>query len=368
LRPDDNRVRPKAGYSDDPDMGLAAGGIAVRRVGFRVGTDAELAAMHLVESEIEAERRPGASPQPLGSYIAFARHLPAQFDDHTWLAETSEGTPVGCSACWSNSAGDPAVMECYVYVRKPWRRRGAGWQLARTVVDAAAAEGRSRLVGNTFGSVPAGAAFAARLGARAARVNRTSSLSMREVDWDLVQSWIDGGRVRAPGYWLDPWDGPFPSELAGDAAAFHHMVQAKPRDDLQLADVVYQADDVAELDRALVEAGRQRWTIFVRDISGRCVGGTEVTFEPWDPALAVQQNTAIDEAHRGRGLAKWAKASMLDRIRRERPGVERVRTSNAFSNAPMLAINAALGFTVTETRTEWQGQTADLRRALLSRV
>jgi mycothiol synthase len=345
-------------------MELQAHGVAVRRVGFRFGSDAELAAMHLVESEIEAERRPGASPQPLESYIAFARHLPSQFDDHTWLAETSGGTPIGCSACWSNSAGDTAVMQCYVYVREPWRRRDVGWQLTRPVIDTAQAEGRSSIVGNTFDSVLAGGAFALRLGARAARVNRTSELRISDVDWDLVQSWIDAGRGRVLGYSLDLWDGPFPDELAGDAAAFHHLVQTKPRDDLHVADVVLRADHVAELDRALVEAGRRRWTIFVRDLSGRCVGGTEMIFEPWDATVAAQQNTAIGEAHRGIGLAKWVKASMLDRIRRERSNIERVRTSNAFSNAPMLAINDMLGFKIIEARTEWQGRTADLRRAL----
>jgi GNAT superfamily N-acetyltransferase len=345
-------------------MGLEEQGVAVRRVGFRFGTDADLAAMHLVESEIETERRRGASPQPLESFIAFARHLPSQFDDHTWLAETSEGTPVGCSACWSDSAGDPTLMRCYVYVRTPWRRRGVGWQLTRPVIDIAEAGGRSSLVANTFGSVPAGQAFAVRLGAQAARVNRASELRMSEVDWDLVQSWLDASRPRALGYSLDFWDGPFPDELAGDAAVFYNIVQTAPRDDLAIADEILDAGHVAELDRVLAEAGRQRWTIFVRDVDGRCVGGTEMGFEPWDATVAWQQDTGIGEAHRGRGLAKWVKASMLQRIRHERPDVERVRTSNAFSNAPMLAINNKLGFEITETRTEWQGQTADLRRAL----
>ena len=46
-------------------------------------------AMHAVESPIEAERRPDRVPQPLASYIAFARSLPSQFDDqcgmfHFW--------------------------------------------------------------------------------------------------------------------------------------------------------------------------------------------------------------------------------------------------------------------------------------------
>jgi hypothetical protein len=120
---------------------------------------------------------------------------------------------------------------------------------------------------------------------------------MSDVDWDLAQSRIDAGRARASAIPLTAgMGGPIPDELAGDAAAFHHIVQTKPRDDLYVADVIVHADHVVELNRALAEAGRQRWTIFVRDINGRCVGGTEVTFEPWDATVALQQkNTAICE-------------------------------------------------------------------------
>ena len=55
---------------------------------------------------------------------------------------------------------------------------------------------------------------------------------------------------------------------------------------------------------------------------------------------------------------------MLARIRSEQPQARRVRTGNAFSNAPMLAINDALGFKVIHTSTEWQADAAAVRHAI----
>lgn len=197
-----------------------------------------------------------------------------------------------------------------------------------------------------------------------ARVNRKSELRLADVDWPMIEDWEQAGRARERGYRLEMVDGAFPERLRADAATFHHIMQTAPRDDLDVGDVLRDADDIAEFDQALLEAGRMRWTALVRDSTGACVGGTEVTFEPGEPTVVVQQNTGIDPAHRGLGLAKWAKAAMLERIRHERPEAERIRSDNAFSNGPMLAINDALGFKVISTRTEWQSNANDTRRSL----
>lgn len=254
-----------------------------------------------------------------------------------------------------------------MYVRRPWRRQRIGWELARPILDVAAQKDTTILIWNTYDTIPAGAAFAERLGGRAGRVNRMSELQLAHVDWDMVESWMRDCPGGAEGYRLERWDGPFPAAITEDAAAFHHIMQTAPRDGLEIGDVVLDASHVVELDRALVEAGKDRWCIFVRSADDACVGGTEVHFEPWNATVALQQNTAIDPAHRGHGLAKWAKAAMLDRVRNERPAVERVRTGNAFSNEPMLAINNALGFEDVEVRTEWQASVADLRERLGAR-
>jgi RimJ/RimL family protein N-acetyltransferase len=67
-----------------------------------------------------------------------------------------------------------------------------------------------------------------------------------------------------------------------------------------------------------------------------------------------QGNTGVHPDHRGYGLGLWMKAAMLQRIFDEKPGSRRMRTTNAYSNAPMLAINDALGYRVTATQTAWQ--------------
>lgn len=50
--------------------------------------------------------------------------------------------------------------------------------------------------------------------------------------------------------------------------------------------------------------------------------------------------------------------------RHQRLEAVRVRTENASSNAPMLAINDTLGFKIINTRTEWQAEARELLRAL----
>jgi GNAT superfamily N-acetyltransferase len=335
-------------------------------VGFRAGTDEELRALHAVEAPVAAERGSHRMPPVFEEYTAFARALPSQFDDHAWLVEASDHTPIACGFCWSNSAGDPRVMECDVLVRRDHRRQGIGSRLLATICETTRNEGRSLLMWSTFDAVPAGEAFSCRVGARVARVNRTSELLLANVEWPMIQSWTQAAAARALGYRLEMVEGAYPGDLRADAVRLHHIMQTAPREDLDLGDMTIDETFVAELDRALVDSGRTRWSLLARDPAGRCVGGTEVTFEPSDPATGQQQNTGIDPNHRGLGLAKWAKGAMLQRIRADRPAARRVLTDNAFSNAPMLAINDALGFKVIRTRTEWQAQVHDLLGALVT--
>ncbi|WP_285661483.1 hypothetical protein [Actinorhabdospora filicis] len=80
--------------------------------------------------------------------------------------------------------------------------------------------------------------------------------------------------------------------------------------------------------------------------SGEVAGLTELEVGLDGAGQAVQQDTAVLGAHRGLGLGVVMKVANLAWLAGRYPGVEGVRTTTAADNAPMLRVNAAVGFTV----------------------
>ena len=69
--------------------------------------------------------------------------------------------------------------------------------------------------------------------------------------------------------------------------------------------------------------------------------------------LAHQWNTLVLREHRGRRLGLLVKLAALRLLAREEPQATRVVTWNAQENAPMIAVNEALGFRVAGGSTAW---------------
>ena len=68
-------------------------------------------------------------------------------------------------------------------------------------------------MGNTGERVPAGEAFARRVGAEPGSAIHTNRLLLADVDRDLVRKWVEHGPQRAPGYSLVTNDGRYPDDL-----------------------------------------------------------------------------------------------------------------------------------------------------------
>jgi GNAT superfamily N-acetyltransferase len=128
-----------------------------------------------------------------------------------------------------------------------------------------------------------------------------------------------------------------------------------PRDDAEQEDTVWTPERVREWEKMLVRRGMERWSAYVRERrSGQFAGYTEVVWRRSQPDMLLQWDTGVIHEFRNRGIGRWLKAAMIEKVQRDRPEVHEVRTGNSLTNASMLRINHEMGFKPYQTTYSWQ--------------
>lgn len=85
----------------------------------------------------------------------------------------------------------------------------------------------------------------------------------------------------------------------------------------------------------------------------RLIGYTDITIEPGSPNIAIQNMTGIKKTHRGKGLGKLLKASMMVMLLEKFPEVSIVKTAIHLENMPSQELNRQLGFQKVGTYKEY---------------
>jgi mycothiol synthase len=120
-------------------------------------------------------------------------------------------------------------------------------------------------------------------------------------------------------------------------------------------DFAMTAEQIRQREEMSIRRGHRLWAVCARhDPSGELVGFTEIFLNAHRPWLAEQDNTGVDPIHRDKGLGRWIKAVNARRLLDQHPEVRIVETWNADVNAPMLAINDAMGFRCAVRWQEWE--------------
>ncbi len=273
-----------------------------------------------------------------------------------WRVEEGAGDIIAHGHAGFGVTGDnPHVGNGSIYVRPDRRRRGIGTKLLAEIVAETRRRGRTLLTLETASQVPAGDAFVARTGAEMAFEARINRLDLTTMNPGLIEGMIRVAQDRARDFTLDYWiDGLPEGELDAIAEMFGTMNTA-PRGSLKVDDHRVTADQVRQGMKELTIAKVSRWVLYARETAtGALAGFTEVFWHSDRPSHLAQGNTGVLPRYRGHGLGRWLKATMLERVRRDRPMIRFVDTGNADSNAPMLKINEDLGFRLHMVSRTWQ--------------
>lgn len=251
--------------------------------------------------------------------------------------------------------GNRHLGQCRIEVMRPYRRDGIGRVLLGQIAHAARTRGRRLLTGQTHSLVPDGAAFARAAGAEVGLEMTIYELQLATIDPARLARWRERAVERAADYELVAIDGRFPDEWLAPMAAAKAAINEAPSGTIDIEDVDYTPELLREIDASIEARGLDRWMLAARRRGEDEIAGySELYFDPAAPRRADQGDTAVLRTHQQKGLGRWLKAAMLERLRRERPQVEVVRTANAVSNATMLRINEALGFAPYDRSEIWQ--------------
>jgi mycothiol synthase len=251
-------------------------------------------------------------------------------------------------------------------VRRSHRRRGVGRALFLRGMDALESEGRSKLIVDIPDRSP-GESVARRAGLKRVFRERINQLLVSDIDWELMDSWIDAAADRAGDYELVFWQPPFPEDQLEEWCRICDVMNTAPIDDFDLEETVMTPEKWRSIETNLDARGYViRSAIAVHEPTGRFAGLTTLMAQRHRPEIAQQDDTVVDPGHRDRGLGRLLKASMAKRFLAEFPDVTRINTGNAGSNAPMLKINEEMGFRTILDISAWQGDINVARASLIA--
>lgn len=348
---------------------FAAPDLALKPFDPLTATDVDLTALNAIFNRHKREEHPNDPPTPLEEMVQSLRSLPDFVEVHAWAVWQGDAIVAHAATFFIHQETNQHLAQLEMYVVPEWRRKGIATELMGLVAQAAGSGNRRLILARTDSSIPAGEAFMTWLGADMGLVESLSELDLTKLDRDLLRRWRGRLAERGQGFEMGVWVGPYPAAELEAIALLKRTMNSAPRDNLDVEDFEWTAEQIRLFDERDAARGVERWSMYTRDeASGEYVGFTEVFWRASEPEILWQGATAVVPTYRNRGLGRWLKAAMLEKVLADRPEVKHVRTDNAQSNDPMLKINRELGFNEVKAGKVWQIATEKVREKVREKV
>ena len=100
--------------------------------------------------------------------------------------------------------------------------------------------------------------------------------------------------------------------------------------------------------------GINRWTLAAQHTeSEEYVGTTAISIDMYEPEILHQGDTAVLPRFRKRGLGRWIKAEMMERVLGNLSDARFIHTGNISENESILQVNREMGFLPYQTMNHW---------------
>ncbi len=331
--------------------------IEIKSFNVKEASQAEYAALNRHLNIIRQERLPDDPPITLDERIQELKNIPPYVDVKIWYAREAGHDDMIAEGLLQliNMEENQHLAQFEITVQPKYRLQGLGRQMLSLITRAAEADNRRLLITTTYDTIPAGAAFMTRLSAKRGLEGHVNQLRLEDLDRNLLAQWMEQGHSLASEFELGLWDGPYPDDRLEAVVQLFELNNQQPFGDIEVEDVHMTPERLRQMEQMIFSRGDKRWTFYIIEKgTGNFAGYTETTWNPNRPEILHQDMTGVFPTYRNKGLGRWLKAAMLDKVLRDRTDVKFVRTGNADINAAMLKINTELGFQPYLANALWQ--------------
>ena len=321
-------------------------GIAIELIEPRSISEPVLREVHALQVAKAAEERPHDKPTPVEVLAAAFAALPDFMEVSVFLARDNESRPVGYAYMAHRRTGaNPHLVDVQMWADPAQRQQGVAAELLGAVHAAAVSRGYRILRTTTTAGVGWGEDLCRHLGGRRAHERRTWRLSVERVDREEICLIAAQAAERARGYALEDVFGQLPDGIVDEAVEMLQFLNEETPGDIALEDARITVPILREMEAVWRAVDlRRRWLFVRHESSGALAGVADGVWQPRSPDTIVQDHAVIRPEFRGRSLALWMKACLIDKLLDDWPAATDIRSTTNFPNPTMDSVDERLGF------------------------
>lgn len=321
------------------------------------------AALHEWWQAFDASARHGlTAPFVMGYDHLVARvRRPGKHWQRTVLGAYDGASLVGCALVALPQVQNRDGAEVDIQVGVAYRRRGIGTSLLRAAREVCRQAGRTsmldeiELAPGVDPGVDPGSCFAAAFGLVSKHVEDHLVRELPLGDAEVAAA-VDRGKERRAGYSWVSWVGVTPPERVEQYADLLTRMSADvPTGEVDWEPLVFDAERVRANDESRAATGITQVVTFAIGPDGSPAGYSLIFHFADLPREAMQDDTMVLSAHRGRGIGLALKGTNTALAQRTYSGLALLHTWTAQSNGAMQRVNSRFGFRVVGTMHEYQG-------------
>lgn len=259
-----------------------------------------------------------------------------------------EDKMIGYLRYWINNPGHATAQNNIVVCSFPEElsSKKLDHVIAKCLFDKMKKEGHVKCIWRS--SHPHTLSLIKKLDGKASNSGSWFKLDLRKVKKELIDKWRNAVDPEKLGLTIHYFDF-IPEEWIEETAmASNEIINDMVREDNSLQ-FHFDANALRKAQENFRKTGSQPLHILLTDQYKKIVGLSLIVIHTEPDKIGDQRITGIVRQWRGKGLAKWMKAKMLEIVLKDHERIMELKTECFSTNEPMIRLNKALGYELYRT-------------------